>query len=116
NPMTSTTNADGEYLFTGLPAGDYYTQIAGEFFQAGGILARKISSTYPTLDTAPDPDADEADLDDNGYPVSGDAYSEGPVRSMVFTLVADTEPDADRDSPSGQSQDFSNLTVDFLMF
>ncbi|WP_062209017.1 SdrD B-like domain-containing protein [Demequina oxidasica] len=125
SPRVATSAADGSYLFTGLPNGDYYIEIPASYFAIGDILQYTVSSTWPTLAAAPgnregstafDPDDDETVLDDNGYPVSGDPYSKGAVRSLVFTLGADTEPTTDPESRTGQSQDFSNMSIDFLVF
>lgn len=42
---TTTTTGNGDYSFTGLPAGDYIVQIAAAEFNAGGTLEGTTSST-----------------------------------------------------------------------
>lgn len=77
---TTTTDADGNYLFTGLLPGTYMVEVAATNFATGGTLAGHISSTGlpgqsgagPVEGAAtPDPDDNPADNDDNGTAMNG---------------------------------------------
>ncbi len=104
-PLTTTTDADGLYLFTGLPAGDYVVSVLADNFAAAGPLAGLLSSGP----TSADPD-DDVDGNDDGTP-SGD----GSVRSGVVTLGGATpEPTGEDPANDPDTADArSNLTVDF---
>ncbi|MFQ5401369.1 MAG: SdrD B-like domain-containing protein [Anaerolineae bacterium] len=93
---TATTDANGNYLFSGLLPGDYVVVIDAANFSGGGALVGKNSSTGSS-----DPDND-VDNDDNGAPNSGS------VVSRAVTLSWSTEPTTDGDSDWN-----SNLTMDF---
>jgi len=98
NAITTTTDAAGRYLFTGLAAGDYRVEVAASNFQAGGPLAGLLSSAGAgTPNTNADEDTDENGIDNATPEVNG-------IRSGVISLVAGTEP-------SGNGN--SNLTLDF---
>ncbi len=103
---TDTTDADGGYLFTGLPTGDYIVGIAPENWASGGALENMLSSD-PT-ETDPNTDVDD---DDNGVPCNcPDAY----VFSGPTTLAGGeptNEPGLGNDSATFDGN--SNLTVDF---
>ncbi len=98
---TTTTNTTGQYLFDGLPAGDYIVQVARPNFLTGGILFGKLSST---ASAAADPD-DNVDHDDNGLAMPGFG-----VVSLAVTLQAGAESTNDGDGAD------SNRTVDFGFF
>jgi uncharacterized repeat protein (TIGR01451 family) len=105
NPITTTTNSDGEYLFTGLVSGAYRVEIVNTNFTAGGPLEDFISSTP----TEPNADSDD-DNDDNGVDNPNPAVngiSSGPV-----TLAPLTEPDVAVDGNGING----NQTVDFGFF
>ena len=103
---TTVTGAEGEYLFSDLPVGDYVVGIAPTNFADDGILFNSVSSVV----TVADPNSD-LDGDDNGEPcVCPDGYVlSGPVS------LAGAEPTEE----SGLVNDpvtvdaNSNLTVDF---
>jgi len=97
---TTTTDADGSYLFENLLPGEYLVQVDPTNFAAGGALAGLVTSTGN--DPAPDPD-DDVDGDDNGTNVSG-----AGVAAAAVSLTLNGEPTSDGD---GDPQ--SNLTVDF---
>lgn len=94
-PLDTEVTVNGEYLFVGLPNGDFFVYVTPENFLPGGPLAGLNSSTGNGL-TPPDPDDNQND-DDNGQP-----DSRGGVFSQEITLASGTEPGTD-----------SNLTVDF---
>ncbi len=97
---TTTTNAGGNYQFTGLRAGDYTVRIPAANFAGGAPLAGLSSSTGGGSEPAPDPD-NNADNDDNG------SAAGGAVTSLPVTLASGTEPTDDGDGNN------ANQTVDF---
>ncbi len=112
-PITTTTDAGGYYLFENLVPGDYRVRIDAENFQPGGPLAELQSSTP----TAADPNND-LDSDDNGIDVPNPA--EVGITSGILTLSYGDEPMDETDlglKASGDaSDDDSSLTVDFGFF
>ncbi|ACL25990.1 SdrD B-like domain-containing protein [Chloroflexus aggregans] len=106
----TTTDANGNYLFTGLEQGDYIVVIPASNFVLGQPLYRHRSSTGANgaasgpYEPAPDPD-NNADNDDNGTDQIGD-----DVVSGVITLNPSFEPATDGDDANG------NLTLDFGFF
>ncbi len=106
----TTTDANGNYLFTGLEQGDYIVVIPNSNFASGQPLYRHRSSTGSNgaasgpYEPAPDPD-NNIDNDDNGTddPALG-------VVSGVITLNPSFEPTNDGDDANG------NLTLDFGFF
>jgi uncharacterized repeat protein (TIGR01451 family) len=111
-PLTTTTAADGCYLFDNLRRGDYIVEIAAGNFAAGASLTGFTSSTGNSSGgLAPSPNTD-IDLDDNG----NDTPVNGAIRSGVVTLSLNLEPlgEATCGAGSGSALDRnSNLTVDF---
>ena len=101
---TTTTDGNGNYLFTGLDAGDYVVAIA-DTQQAAGAPLDGLDSTDGN-GAAPDPD-DDVDLDDNGDPAPGFASISLPV------TIGDGEPLAEAGEDGVFSDVDSNLTVDF---
>ncbi len=99
---TTLTDVNGNYLFTGLAAGDYLVFIDSNNFELGGALYGLISSDENAL--APDPD-NNIDNDDNGTPIAGTFG----VASAAITLAPNTEPDP----LGGPSTTNTNLTLDF---
>lgn len=89
---TSTTNANGEYMFEVKP-GDYTISVVGGNFGPGNPLNGLVSCT-PTSDPNND-----VDLDDNG-----DGPDLGPVETAVVNFLCGEEPD-----PDG----VTNETIDF---
>ncbi len=108
NPVTiigtDTTDADGEYLFSDLAAGDYIVAIADAEQASGEALDGYVSTNGNG--TAPDPD-DNVDLDDNGDAAPGFASISPPV-----TLSEGDEPTGENGEGGFIDAD-SNLTVDF---
>ncbi|MEO1618291.1 MAG: SdrD B-like domain-containing protein [Planctomycetota bacterium] len=97
---TTTTDGNGDYVFTGLDAGNYVVAILDAEFAMGEPLFGHSTSTGN--DPAPDPD-DNVDDDDNGTAVENFGLVSGEI-----TLVINSEPTDDGDNDSN-----TNLTVDF---
>ena len=111
---STTTDADGYYLFSDIPAGDYVVEIAPDNFNSGRVLENLVSSTID--ETNPNNDADS---NDNGLGRTPDPTN--GIRSGTITLGPGTsEPTGETDvAPSGNTNDpdnQANLTVDFGMF
>jgi protocatechuate 3,4-dioxygenase beta subunit len=109
---TTTTDADGHYVFTGLPPGDYEVAITPPtgYRSSTGVSG---STTGPFEGpTTPDPDTDD-DTDDNGTTVAN-----GTVRSGPITLGAGAEPLGEpADGLTDPTSDnHANKTVDFGLF
>ncbi len=97
NNRVTSTDANGNYSFTGLREGTYVVEIIAGNFTPGGALAGYGSSSGNNVNgSAPDPD-DDTDSDDNGDQTSG-----GVVRSQPIVLAAVGEPNGS-----------NNPTVDF---
>lgn len=97
---STTTDADGDYLFTDLFPGQYIVQVAPTNFSPIGALEGLVSSSG----LAADPDND-VNNDDNGTAAAG-----AGVVSQAITLAGNSEPTNDGDSSN------SNRTVDFGFF
>ncbi|MCB1225566.1 MAG: putative Ig domain-containing protein, partial [Verrucomicrobiales bacterium] len=95
---STTTDANGNYLFTGLAPGDYTVFLPGSNWAPGAPLFGTAPS--PGMDPASDPD-DNVDNDDDGFRQGLSIFSH-PI-----TLANGTEPTDDGDGNNG------NLTVDF---
>jgi protocatechuate 3,4-dioxygenase beta subunit len=108
---TSTTNATGHYLFTGLNEDDYIVEIVPP---AGYLSSTGTNASLTGMyEPAPDPDADVTDNDDNGT-TSGTV-----IRSAVVSLKADDEPTGEPATPGYTDpapDSSSNLTVDFGLY
>ena len=89
------TTADGLYLFTDLPAGDYYVGVDETNFAPTGPLAGCV-----TANEALDEDNANADVDNND---NGSLFANQLYSSLV-TLGAD--------EPLGEKPDNDNLTLD----
>ena len=96
---TTTTDANGRYLFTGLTPGQYQVIVDAANFQSGGLLAGYVSTF--TAEANADSNGDN---NDNG--IDGDATVNG-VSSSGVTLSLGQEPTNDGNGAN------SNLTVDF---
>jgi uncharacterized repeat protein (TIGR01451 family) len=96
---TTTTDASGDYSFSGLAAGNYVVVIPESEFNSGEPLFGHISSTGN--DPAPDPD-DDVDGDDNGTFLAG----VGVVTAEV-TLAVGSEPTDDSDTDAD-----TNFSID----
>jgi hypothetical protein len=85
---TTTTGADGSYLFTGLMPGSYVVEIAASNFAAGGPLAGYASSTgksgQVTVSGVPDPNIVTTNGMNHGFAVNG------AVQSLTVDVGTDT--------------------------
>ena len=125
------TDADGQYLFDSLIAGDYIVELPASNFADGGVADGYVSSTgsgAEDLTNGPnedegnpiDPDND-VNVDDNGVLNGNSMFAIGSIASDTLTLGGvDDEPLSEGDDPtdsdndmSGAADDNSNLTVDF---
>ncbi len=102
---TTTTDANGSYLFDNLPAGDYYI----EFIPPASLPVS--SSTTSTVD-------DQVDGDDNGIQVdtNGDGVTDGVITSPVITLAPGTEPTGEPGTNGGKdagNDANGDMTIDF---
>ncbi|MEL6910708.1 MAG: SdrD B-like domain-containing protein, partial [Cyanobacteria bacterium J06598_4] len=110
NPVTTTTDANGNYLFTQLPTGRYQILIPGSNFVGAGAL---VSNTLASANA--DPADNEQDGDSNGSQLSGAGTV---VSSPIIDLAVNSEPLNDKETePDGTSDDAndndSDLTIDF---
>jgi uncharacterized repeat protein (TIGR01451 family) len=113
---TDVTDANGYYLFEGLPQGNYFVRIAPSNFTGSNALAAYDSSTGNTGDT--ETDNNDNGIDDNFPTING-------IVSPMITLENDGEPAAETplsanvaDGPNSrgnnnESDDNSDLTIDF---
>jgi len=100
---TTTTDADGFYLFDGLAPADYIVGIPPTETDRGGPLGRTQSSSP----TSTDPN-DDVDNDDNGFDGPGGYIISGPV-TLGDGEPTGEDPDNDPNTPDANE----NLTVDF---
>ncbi|WML86420.1 IPTL-CTERM sorting domain-containing protein [Thiothrix subterranea] len=107
---TTTTDATGRYLFSGLAAGDYQVCVVADNFAAGNLLEGYTASTGGTIADA----NTNVDGDDNG----SDDIKAGLCSNLV--VLDDQEPTgettatgADGNDGMGTDDNRSNLTVDF---
>jgi uncharacterized repeat protein (TIGR01451 family) len=106
------TDENGNYLFTGLPEGDYKITIPASNFSNGGALINLPFSSVPTST-----EDDDVDNDDNGIQTSAN----GMIMSPIITLTAGDEPSGAeetqfplQDGSNNSTQDVNtNTTIDF---
>lgn len=104
---TTTTGPNGEYLFTGLPSGDYVVHVAAENFDTDAVLDNYVSSNDEANGVGEDPDSVSQDGDDNG--VDDVNRASNGISSHPITLTYGQEPS---EAVDGNGLN-SNLTVDF---
>ncbi|MEZ6140649.1 MAG: SdrD B-like domain-containing protein [Zavarzinella sp.] len=117
--LQTTTNANGDYLFDHLPAGEYVVELAAANFNTGGVLFGFDSSTggvgspFEGANT-PDPDLILTDGDDNGTTI-GTLGSGGSIQSLPVTLgpTANAPTGEVGGLPAAAPDNQSNQTVDF---
>ncbi len=118
---TTTTDANGYYLFDGLAEGDYIVLVTPQNFQSTEILDGLNSSTFTDSTTT-------VDRNDNGINNS-DPTTDNPaigVRSNVIPLRVNSSPTGETDlsgntaahgpnsrGRNGETDNNSNLTIDF---
>ncbi|MCS6836523.1 MAG: GEVED domain-containing protein [Anaerolineae bacterium] len=116
NPRTSTTDANGYYLFDGLGQGIYVVVVAPSNFAPGGPLENFNNST-PTFATP-------ADRNDNG--INNPSPATLGIASNPVTLTVGGAPTGETDlsgntvahgpnsrGRNGETDNNSNLTIDF---
>ncbi len=98
---TTTTDANGKYLFANLTPGDYFVRVASSNFAGNGPLAGCVSTLGSQTAN------NDRDNDDNGSDSLNPAAN--PPASSVITLTQNGEPDTavDGDDRNG------NQTIDF---
>ena len=118
---TTTTDANGYYLFDGLAPGNYQVLVTAANFGAGQPLVGLQSSTGNTNDITTD--VNDNGIDDANYLVNG-------IRGNTLSLRYGTQPTTESDIPannagnvtayganrrgrSGEADADSNLTMDF---
>ncbi len=109
---TTTTDANGKYYFSGLPAGNYQVAITSSL--TSGVLK---GGSIPTTTTT-------ADVDNNNNGSATNPNSGNPAAvtfasiSEVFTLGGKSEPtnESDEDPNTNQPDNQSNLTIDFGVY
>ncbi|MBI5950801.1 MAG: sortase [Chloroflexi bacterium] len=112
---TTTTDANGYYIFDGLPQGRFYVQVAPANFAATNPLENYVTSTGSF-------DNETGDLNDNG--VDSPTYLADGIRSIDFILGYGGEPSGETVSGNplhgpngwgryGEADASSNLTLDF---
>jgi hypothetical protein len=111
NPVTTVTDANGFYLFSGLGDGTYRVRVALENFGAGKALENFQLSTYPRVNAD-----NQVDDDNNGVQAGlGQVAVSAPI-----VLTAGSEP-TDATTETGRGMELDNtipdnsadLTVDF---
>lgn len=116
---TTTTDASGDYLFTGLPKGEYVVHIPYQNFETGGALENLYSSSDDPLggpyDGPNNPNSGYAGYgrdhneDENG--IDDDYPYQNGISSMPVALELGAEPTGEVDEPVVDAN--SDLTVDF---
>ncbi|MBV7328001.1 hypothetical protein KFU94_07020 [Chloroflexi bacterium TSY] len=117
--MTTTTDANGFYLFDILSVGDYVVEIAPQNFQADGPLANLLSSSVTTIDPNSIPSESNiesfGDDDDNGLDVG--AVNRTGIRSGMIQLHVGEEPQAEKHVAPAvatvATDENTNFTIDF---
>jgi hypothetical protein len=106
--LTTTTDSDGVYIFDNLTPGDYFVFIPPSEFQSADPLAGHFSSTGNGISEALDENTDENGID------NADPATDG-IRSIVYTLLPNSEPLGDDDTgyTGILDDDNVNLTADF---
>ena len=102
---TTTTTADGSYLFDNLLPGDYFIQ----------FIAPDTAPVSSTTDFDAD---DQVDGNDNGtqQDTDGDGLTDGLITSNVFTLSPNDEPTGEpgtNGGKDGSDDDNGDMTIDF---
>ncbi|MFN8440445.1 MAG: SdrD B-like domain-containing protein [Caldilineaceae bacterium] len=117
--MTTTSDANGFYLFNDLVAGDYTIVIPGSNFAAGKALYRLLSSSQTASDpNIGGPQNKGMDGDDNGID-SAQPLTDG-IRSGTINLSVGGEPTGETPlGPKGNgyaADNGSNQTIDFAFY
>jgi LPXTG-site transpeptidase (sortase) family protein len=115
---TTTTDANGYYIFDGLPEGIFYVEVESTNFGAGNAL-----EGYQSSEDQPAFDDEISDVNDNGEDDAN--HLANGISSRDFTLEYQTEPTGEDASGNttehgpdgwgrfGETDNSSNLTLDF---
>jgi protocatechuate 3,4-dioxygenase beta subunit len=109
---TTTTNADGYYLFDKLLPGRYFVHIPAENFQPGGVLRNVASSTGNGSSQTLDDNQDENGIDQANPTTNG-------ISSPVYNLQPNLQPTGEAGEghyTGALGDDDVNLTLDFGFF
>jgi len=124
NPYTTTTDANGYYLFDGLPTGNYVVVIPPSQFNGVAPLVGLTNSTP----TDPNPLTGETTVDRNDNGINDVNPTANGIRSNVIPLTPNNAPTSEADlsnnpahgiafrGTNGETDNNSNLTVDFGFF
>ena len=117
---TTTTDTNGYYSFPGLTSGTaYLVELAASNFNSGGALdgyRSSLSQPNGTETTAPNPNSNSSDTDDNGQ-TSGTLGSGGVIRAQAVTVTAGSAPTGETNGAGDTNLDNrANLTVDFGLY
>lgn len=113
--ISTVTNANGYYLFTGLNPGQYRVQLAASNFTGAGPLVGFVSSNGGGLGATTGPNDPITTLAGDNKD-SGNTLVGGAVRSAIVTLASDAAPTGEPATPglSDPANDKnSDVTVDF---
>ncbi|MDQ7035646.1 MAG: SdrD B-like domain-containing protein [Anaerolineae bacterium] len=111
---TTTSDANGYYIFDGLTAGDYIVALDNANFAATNPLDGLLSSTGNGTDNQQD-----SDVDENGIDALNATYGLlSPTINLTLSSETTTEADLgpDGNGSNGESADNSELTVDFGLY
>lgn len=105
---TTTTDENGYYIFSGLPAGSYQVAVTTPL-NSGALKGAQIVTTTTTADTDNNNNGNATNPNSNPAAVTFSSISE------VFTLGSKAEPtnESDEDPSPNQPDNQSNLTIDF---
>ncbi|MEZ6143733.1 MAG: SdrD B-like domain-containing protein, partial [Zavarzinella sp.] len=119
--QTTTTNAQGLYLFSGLAAGSYVIEVSAPNFNAGNVLENFTSSTglngslTGPFEPGANANTSNVDGDDNGT-IVGTLGAGGVIRTVAVVLD-NTEPTGENPNNDPTTPDNqSNLAADMGVF
>ena len=110
-PVTTTTDAQGNYLFDGLAPGTYVVRVSPSNFAPGAPLFGYTSSTGALQESDPNASGDQNDNGLDGGDPGNDGIASNPV---VLSYDTETKPRARRSRYAADED--SNLTIDFGLF
>ncbi|MFK7973090.1 MAG: SdrD B-like domain-containing protein [Bacteroidia bacterium] len=105
-----TTDADGYYLFTGVPAGEYIVRIPASEFAVAGPL----EDFYPSMGSLEEDNPDSnGDQNDNGLDPGDANYIDVPATAGICTNVITLGPgNVEPTSSSTEDSNFDNDATD----
>ncbi len=105
---TTTTDSNGQYLFTDLVAGRYIVKLPPVNFIQGGLLAGYMSTDGAGVSGNPN---DGTDSDSNALPLTVSGVSAAEVTLRAAAPIHEADP-----ASQGVDDRQSNLTVDFGLY